>query len=224
MEKESKDFHNCARTFNPDVTLLECAYQDFFDEIQRFNAGKKYISFNDFIKKDAAEYRDMGEGVTYVVFDVQYDKEGKEIHRECIAYYTLSAISIPYEDRIRLDKEEAQETGREFDIQICGIPAIEIKMFAVDEKYQDVFYQYRDEKLPISAWIMRNIINYANSLLENVIGVKALFLHSVPEAEAFYVKNGFHFVEKNMKPLHCIDSEFTAMYLTLREVHMNYDD
>ena len=36
--------------------------------------------------------------------------------------------AIPYEDRIRLEPEDAEIEGKEYDIQICGIPAIEIKM------------------------------------------------------------------------------------------------
>ena len=31
-------------------------------------------------------------------------------------------------------------------------------------------------------------------------------------------------MEINMKPLHSVDSEFTPMYLSLREIHMIYDD
>ena len=46
---------------------------------------------------------------------------------------------------------------------------------------------------------MRGIIDFAYSLLDEVIGFKALFLHSLPEAEGFYGAN------------------------VLKEVHMNYD-
>lgn len=48
------------------------------------------------------------------------------------------AVIKEQESRIRLDEEEAKELGKEFDIEICGISAVEIKMFAVDKKYQDV--------------------------------------------------------------------------------------
>ena len=152
------------------------------------------------------------------------DEFGKEIKREVVAYYTLASTAIPYEDRIWCDEEEARETGEEFNIEICGISAIEIKMFAVDVKYQDIFLEYDGEDLPISAWIMRNIINFSYSLLDGVLGFKALLLHSLPDAEKFYMANGFNLVEVNMKPLHCIDSEYKAMYLALKEVHMNYDE
>lgn len=70
---------------------------------------------------------------------------------------------------------------------------------------------------------MRGIIDFAYSLLDEVIGFKALFLHSLPEAEGFYGANGVNPVEINMQPLHCYDSEYKPMYLVLKEVHMNYD-
>jgi hypothetical protein len=60
--------------------------------------------------------------------------------------------------------------------------------------------------------------------LNGVVGFKALFLHSLPEDEEFYMTNGFNPVEVNMQPLHCVDSEYRAMYLTLKEVHMNYEE
>ena len=42
---------------------------------------------------------------------------------------------------MRLDENEAKEQGTEFKDEIWGIPALEIKMFAVDEKYQDLFFE-----------------------------------------------------------------------------------
>ncbi len=225
MQNESNFHpHTHIEYFNPDVTSLAKAYQDFSSALSHFHAGKYYDSFDDFIKKEAVQYQNSGDGVSYVVWNVFYDDTGQEEKREIVAYYTLSTTSIPYEDRIRLDPDEAQKYNKEFDIQICGIPAIEIKMFAVNEKYQNLFYQYDNEDLPIAAWIMRNIIYHANSLLTDVIGFKALFLHAIPEAVSFYIKNGFHPMEINMKPLHSVDSEFTPMYLSLREIHMIYDD
>lgn len=216
--------HEHIAYFNPDVMSLEQSHQDFSSEMKLFNAGQGYENFNDFMSEEAVEYKNAGDGVTYVVWNVIYDKNNNEIRRDVVSYYTLAATAIPYEDRIRRDEEEAKATGEEFDTEICGISAIEIKMFAVNEKYQDVFFEYEGEDLPIAAWIMRSIIDFAYSLLNEVIGFKALFLHSLPEAEKFYKANGFNAMEINMQPLHCIDSEYKAMYLALREVHMNYDE
>ena len=223
MQKKSNKEHNHIAYFNPDVTSIEIAHQDFFSEMKLFNAGEGYENFHEFVLKEAIEYKESGDGVTYVVWNKICDENGNEMKREMVAFYTLAATAIPYEDRIRLEKEEAEQLGKEFDSQICGIPALEIKMFAVDEKYQDIFYAYEDEDLPIAAWIMRSIIDYANSLIDNVMGFKAVFLHSLPDAEKFYMANEFNPVEINMQPLRGLDSAFTAMYLTLKEVHMNYD-
>lgn len=217
MAKENEKVHEHTMYFNLDVMSLEQSHRDFSSEMQLFNEEEGYENFNDFVTVEAVE------GVTYVVWNVLYDKNNIEIGRDIVSYYTLAATAIPYEDRIRRD-EEAKKMGEEFDTEICGISAIEIKMFAVSEKYQNVFFKYDGEDLPISAWIMRSIIDFAYSLSDEVIGFKALCLHSLPEAESFYKANGFNPVEVNMQPLHCVDSEYKAMYLALKEVHMNYDD
>ena len=175
MRNENKKEHVHIDSFNPDVTSLEKAHQDFKSYMELFDAGKGYNNFSDFIKDDAVEYKEDGDGVTYVVWNVLYDENGNEVRRDIVSYYTLAATAIPYEDRIRLDEEERLERGQEYDSQICGISALEIKMFAVDEKFQDMFFEFEGEELPISAWIMRSIIDYANNLLDEVLGFKAIF-------------------------------------------------
>ena len=44
MSLETYSFH-----FNPDVTSLKIAHQDFFNEMQSCNAGEGYKNFKDFI-------------------------------------------------------------------------------------------------------------------------------------------------------------------------------
>lgn len=185
LAKENKKAHKYIENFNPDVMSLEKSYQDFSTKMQLFNAGSGYENFNDFIVSEASEYKNIGDGVTYVVWNVLYDKDNTEIERDIVSYYTLSATAIPYEDRIRCDEEEALETGEEFDIEICGISALEIKMFAVNQNYQDVFFEYAGEDLPISAWIMRNIIDYAYSLLDDVVGFRHCFYTLCQKQKAF---------------------------------------
>lgn len=223
MEK-NREIHKHIEYFNPDVEVYNSAHQDFLLKKVNFSAGAGYENFDDFLTDESLDYAEEGNGVTYIVWNVFYDNNGEEIKRDIVAFYTLSATAIPYEDRIRLDEEEAKKFGEEFNVEICGIPALKIEMFAVDERYQDLFYEYEGEDLPISAWVMRNIIDYANALLKEVVGFKAIFLHALPDAEKFYLANGFHPMEINMKPLHCIDSEYKAMYLSLKEVYMNYDE
>lgn len=220
--EENRNKRRYLKEFNPDVCeLSNCKHQDFL--LSRFDAGEGFENFSCFITEEAEEYAENGEGATYVVFNVFQDEQNKVCNKEIVAYFTLAATSIPYEDRIRLDEDEVRELGKEFDVQTCGIPSVEIKMFAVDEKYQDVFYVHEGEELPVSAWIIRRIVYEAEKMLKNTVGYKALFLHTVPNAKMFYEKNGFHPVKLNMKPLHSVDSDLEAMYLTLRDVKMNYD-
>ncbi len=223
-QKEKNINKQTIDNFNPDTMSFEQSCQDFLLKILEFDAGSGYENFNDFIKEEASDYQNSGDGVTYVVWNVFYDKNDKEIDREIMGFYTLATGAIPYTDRIRLDEIEAKETGKEFDEQTCGLPIVEIKMFAISKKYQDIFYEYADEVLPVSAWIMRNIILNIKHILDNVVGFKGIFLHSLPDAESFYLKNGFSLLEKNMQALYSVDSEYTPMYLTLKPVYINYDE
>ena len=219
MENRDNTLHNHIDFFNPDVVALSDIHQDL-----HFNAGNRYKNFADFVMEEAEEYAENGDGATYLVFNVLYDENNHELSRELVSYYTLSATAIPYVDRIKLDEDEAKETGMQYNEEIWGISALEIKMFAVDEKYQDVFFEYEGEDLPIAAWIIRNIINDTYILMNTVVGFKALFLHAIPDAKEFYSKNGFKPMKINMQPLKSIDSEYEPMYLALKEVHMNYDE
>lgn len=221
MAGKNKMEHIYIDYFNPDVEVYNTMHQDL---LCAFHAGEGFWNFDDFVSGEAEEYAHNGEGTTHLVWNVFCDEKGQETRRELVAYYTLAATAIPYIDRIRLDEDEAKETGREYDIQTCGISALEIKMFAVNKDYQDKFYLFEETDLPISAWIIRNIVDHAESLIHTVLGFKALFLHALPNAEKFYENNGFHSMEKNMQPLHSVDSQYKAMYLALREVRMNFDD
>lgn len=213
--------HKIITVFNPDVEQLELEHQDFLCD---FDAGDEFQNFNDFIQNDAFEYAEKGDGATYLVFNSIYDNDGNLLNKVLMAYFTLSATSIPYIDRIRLEPEEATVKGKEFDERRCGIPSLEIKMFAVDRNYQDTFYEYEGEFMPISAWILRMIIAYAYNMMKTVVGFKAVFLHSVPTAIEFYRKNFFHNAEKYMEPLYSLDDEYQAMYLSFCKVHINQDE
>lgn len=215
---EKNSNHKFIKHFNPDISVLNTECWDFFD----FNAGAGNENFNDFLTKDADKYRVDGNGVTYVIWNVS-EEENKENSRDIVAYFTLSSNAIPYIDRIRIDENERLTSDERFDEENWGIPVLEIKMFAVDDKYQDRFYVYEEQALPIAVWCLYAIINYASELLKYVLGFKALFLHSVPEAEKFYLRNGFQDMRLNMQPFACIDSEMRPMWLPLRDIHMNYE-
>jgi len=210
--------HKFINEFNPDISVFNTDCRDY---LLSFNAGEGYENFNDFLISEAEEYCVSGEGVTYIIWNYRNESDSNE--KEVVAYFTLSANAIPYIDRIRLDEKEALELGKEFDEENWGITVIEIKMFAVNDKYQDLFYIYDGDELPVSAWCLRAIVNYTNELNESVLAFKALFLHSVPDAEEFYLKNGFQDMKVNMYPFCSIDSDMKPMWMPLKNIYMNYD-
>ena len=207
LNREMKE-HKIVTAFHPDIEVFHTSYQDLF---YSFHAGDGYENFNDFLRKEAETCLHTGQGVTYLLINCAND-EG-----DLIGYFTITSTAIPYEDRQRNydSPEEVPEGEAEFDIKLCGIPALEIKMFAINQKYQDVFYKFEDEELPVAVWILKLIIAKAVELSEQCIGFKAVFLHAIEEAESFYLKNGFRRIEYNMEPRHSVDSEFQAMYLPL---------
>ena len=209
--------HNYIQHFKPMMVAYSSQYQNYFDS---FNAGKDNLPFEEFIQKEAEEYADSGDGVTYLIFDTGENQTDKKL----VAYFTICSGAIPYVDRWEIPKDEREENGLEYDEKICGIPAIELKMFAVSKDYQDLFYRFEDEEKPIAAWILMSIVNFAMELKKNMLGVKAIFLRSVPDAENFYKKNGFDYVLKPMNPFYSIDSEYKAMFLPFVKLKIHYDE
>lgn len=204
-------------TFSPDVVRLTAQYQG---NLQLFNAGEEYLNFNEFLYNN--EWEDFCQeknGVTYIVNDVKSDGTTK-----IVAYYTLSTTAIPYIDRWYIPPEDREDINIAYDEEECGISAIEIKMFAVSEEYQDVFFLFEGEEKPISAWILSDILNTIRELTETVVSAKAILLHAVPEAEEFYIKNGFDYVMPYMHTFHSVDSEFSAMYFPLTQLKIHYDE
>lgn len=219
MDSKSNLNRKHVESFNPDISVLSSEYRDY---LRSFNAGRGFEQFNDFLAEDAFKECENGDGVTHIIWNVSQNEDGEE-KREIVAYYTLESNAIPYTDRIRLDEDEAITLGKEFDEEVCGISVLEIKMFAVHEKYQDMFYEFEGEDLPIAAWCIRYIVAYANYISESVLSFKALFLHAVPNSIEFYKKNDFQDISINMHPFTCPDSDFLPMWMPLKDIHMNYD-
>ncbi len=208
--------HKYLDNFHPKKVLYSQEYKAYIDQ---FDAGSENLSFNEFIHSDAENYTNAGDGVTYLVFNYINDTD-----RELVAYFTLCSGAIPYTDRWKLPDDEREELGIEYDEKICGIPAIEIKMFAVSSKYQDVFFRYEGEEKPVAAWILSDIIHMALAIKDTLLGIKAIFLRSVPSAEEFYKKCGFDYILKPMNPFYCIDDEFKAMFIPFVKVNMHYEE
>ena len=74
-----------------------------------------------------------------------------------------------------------------------ALPAIELKMFAIDLKYQDILF-YKDmesEKYTFSDVILSDIVLNITNLANEVIGIKYIILQSVTDAILFYRRNFF---------------------------------
>lgn len=205
------------QTFNPVVVQANVQHQDY---LYSFNAGTEYKNFNDFIQNEWEDYLESKDGVTFLVFD----EDEKTSQKKIVAFYTLCAGAIPYTDRWLIPEDERDESGQEYDEQECGIPSIEIKMFAVTEEYQDVFFAIDGEERPVSAWILYDIISTIDNLTTSTIAAKAIFLHAVPSAEKFYLQNGFNYAHPSMHAFHSFDSEYAPMFLALSELHIHYDE
>ena len=86
-----------------------------------------------------------GDGVTYLIIN-------EVSKREIVAYYTISSSSIHTIDRYDFEDEDVpQDEKRE---HFSPISAFLIKMFAVNEKYQDTYYN--DEL--VASLILKNMI------------------------------------------------------------------
>ena len=217
MGEANNKKHTYISKFNPDVVLVSEAHQDY---LCRFNAGDEYKNFNEFItEKEWRDALDNKDGVTYIVYNY-IDSEKKEI----VAFYTLSVSAIPYTDRWLIPEEERENPEIQYNEVECGISAIVINMFAVSEDYQDLFYIYNDIEKPIAAWILDNLIETIRELTDTIFSAKAILLHAVPEAESFYLQCGFDYVLPNMHTFYTMDSEFQAMYLSLVELKIHYDN
>lgn len=202
--------------FHPNVVQLTEQYQY---EVQKFDAGNENKAFNFFLKNE--EWKDClydREGVTFIILD-SLSKDEKKI----VAYYTISMGAIPYTDRWLIPEEEREDLKNQYDEKECGISAAEIKMFAVAKEYQDVFFAFEGKEQPVSAWILHEILNRIQQISIQVIAAKAVFLNAVPEAEKFYLNNGFDYVQPGMHAFYTSDSEYRTMYLPLTKLRIHYD-
>lgn len=71
-------------------------------------------------------------------------------------------------------------------------PAVEIKYFAINEYYQDIQYSENTEEGCLSSNILATIIGRIISFTDSYCGANKVILYSVPEAEFFYQRMGFH--------------------------------
>ena len=215
-EKDRSKERKYLTDFHPDVVQLTERYRY---EAQQFDAGNENKAFNFFLKNE--EWKDClydREGVTFIVLD-SLSKNEKKI----VAYYTISMGAIPYTDRWLIPEEEREDLTNQYDEKECGISAVEIKMFAVAKEYQDIFFRFEGKEQPVSAWILHEVLNRIQRISTKEISAKAVFLNAVPEAEKFYLHNGFDYVQPGMHAFYTNDSEYKTMYLPLTELRIHYD-
>lgn len=74
--------------------------------------------------------------------------------------------------------------------------AAEIKYFAIDEKYQHMYY---DKEYKFSDFLLDNIIKHFYDISDNIISFDYIILYSVPTAVSFYKRANFYEFAEFMK-------------------------
>ena len=178
--------------------------QNDIDMVEQFHCADSYPEkgLEDFLKKHAYDDMVNGDGATYLIVN-------EESH-DLYGFFTIVASSLPYyyEDPIEPDVPPV----------LCGISAIKISYFAVDKKYQDVFYQSGDEYKPIAAWLIDAVIGMIDDMSISTLGAKAIYLRPLPSAESFYFKNRFKFNDDFSQPLASDDDDLNVMLIMLHHV------
>ena len=129
--------------------------------VQSFDCGNEVI--NSYLKKYA--YQDP-QSATFVIYDLEKNF--------VVSYYSLSCSGFV----LNLNSH------------ITIYPAVEIKMFAVDDNYKHVLFS-PDDKFTLSDYIFSNVIAKIYDFTEKTCGADKIILYAVPQAENFYIKNGF---------------------------------
>lgn len=201
--------HKLIEDFNPYIELLVDSNRDLLSD---FNAGStpEDCAFTSFLQKDAESFCNNYEGVTYLILN------RVENETDIVGYYTISTKSLLLEDVIEEDGVE--------DVAILEIPALEIKMFAINEKYQDVFFKFEGIEKPISAWVFDEILRRLDEFALSEVAYKAVFLRSVEKAESFYTRNGFSFFTKTMLDTFSVDADLKPMFHMLTDIHYNSEN
>lgn len=201
--------HTFIDKFNPAIELLTDSNRGLLKD---FNAGKSKddIAFTTFVTEIAESFRENYDGVTYLILNQEEDE------KDVVGYYTISTKSLLLEDVIEEDGQR--------DVAILEIPALEIKMFAVDEKYQDIFFEFENVQKPVSAWVFEEILRRLDEFALCNVSYKAVFLRSVKKAEEFYLRNGFNYFSTTMLDTFSVDSDLKPMFHRLTNIQYNLDN
>ncbi|MFQ8920952.1 MAG: hypothetical protein ACLR60_03585 [Clostridium paraputrificum] len=187
--------------FEPKVEILS-PDNEFL--IENFDSG--VFAFNEYIKSEAKEDMKNGDGVVYLVIN--------KANNELVSYYSLSASTIHIKDEFDFDEDSGvpKEERRE---HYSPISSFLINMFAVNEKYQDTFF----EGNLVASLILKNIINILYKTSITLIGGKRIILCAVNDAVKFYEKNNFSVFDSEYTMFDKRDAlDNTPMYLSLHEI------
>jgi hypothetical protein len=89
--------------------------------------------------------------------------------------------------------------------KVKGLPAVEIKMFALDNEYQDMSYSEDYDDGTFSDYLFLKLIQDIREMSENSLGIKFIILSSVPKAIKFY-KDRHYFLEYEDYMINMYDS------------------
>lgn len=148
-----------------------------------FDCGNEYI--NAFVRDTNSESTDR---VSYIYVDNRIKKAA------CV--YSLACSSIILQSAAN----------------ITLIPAVEIKIFALDRNFQHKSYgvyerSKDDEDLTYGDVFLSNAISSIVDFTTNICGSEYIVLYSVPEAEHFYKRNYFENFDNFMSPDQTIVNE-----------------
>lgn len=148
--------------------------KEYLGQISKFRCGNDEI--DKYLKEKALIDLNSGDGVTKVIID--------DSNNQIIAYYTLNCSAITSNSH----KKKYYS------------PAIEIKMFALNEIYQDnkIIYSEDDEEY-ICDLILSHIIKEIYDFTNETCGAKTVVLYSTDNAKHFYSRNSFECFEPYME-------------------------
>ena len=142
-----------------------------YEYCKNFNCG------NDYLNQYAIDTStDITDAVSFMYVDNKINKAA------CI--YSLSCSSIIHNSGDNLSL----------------IPAVEIKMFALDVAYQHRDYSDDPEDGTYGDVFLSFIISTIRDFSESQCGCDYVVLYSVPQAESFYKRNFFEKFERYMQP------------------------
>jgi len=146
---------------------IRCAESEDFKKVSNsFKCGNEVID-GDFVDTEFDRRY-----VSYVVTD---DENGN-----IIAIYSLSCSACIYSIYNK----------------IYFSPSVEIALFAVDQKYQDI--KFKDDDGCLSSAIFSELIYFIFNLTDNTIGATKIILYATPNAVPFYSHCGFVEFNKDM--------------------------